>query len=108
MVVWVLVAVSGLWWIASERVLASGPGRCERELVDQSAYGSHTVFGTATWTWIPPGRICNYDDGVTTSPNIGRAVLASLILALPPVTVVLAAQQTARAFRVSRLTTARA
>ena len=79
-ILWSLVLVSTAWWIGTDRLMVVGATECERW-----AGGSPVSSGPATWGWIQPGKVCHYDDGITTRPSEGRVVLIAVLAATSPV-----------------------
>ncbi len=82
---WVCLFVSTVWWIGSEALTIAGSTPCERGTVEQS----NNVEGSATWSWIPPGKVCHYPDGVTTRPSTDRGLLLAALVVTGPLVYVL-------------------
>lgn len=83
--VWLAALLSAVWWIGGE--VAFSGSACVRTVGEGSA--AHDVHGSATSQWFPPGRVCHYDDGVTTKPSDARSVVVGLLLATSPFVVML-------------------
>jgi hypothetical protein len=42
---------------------------------------SDSIYGSSTWSWLPPGKVCHYPDGSSDRPH-WRGELASLVAVL--------------------------
>jgi hypothetical protein len=66
----ILAWAFGAYWIGALMFAEHNPQRagwtCEKP-----AY----VYGTSTWQWWPPGRVCRYHDGTIGAPSDVRSVV---------------------------------
>jgi hypothetical protein len=98
-IVWALLFASTIWWVGTEGLMTIGNSQCVRT----TSMSSSQIVGPSTWGWIPPGKVCHYEDGVTTRPSAGRVVFIAALLGATPLALRVARRRRDSRDRVERL-----